>query len=88
MNYYNNYYNSFSALWILSGTTWVSRYQKGKTRNQSEFTGARFSEWQWHQLGHLQMCTSPQTDNCTSTPPLSFYRLGALPATQPSALKH
>jgi len=19
-------------------------------------------EWQWHQLGHMQMCTSPQTD--------------------------
>jgi len=28
---YNNY-NHFSALWILSETTQVSRYQKGKTR--------------------------------------------------------
>ena len=33
----------------LSGTTWVSRYQKGKTN--LDFTGARDSEWQWHQLG-------------------------------------
>jgi len=27
-----NYYNHFTALWILSGTTWVSWHQKGKTR--------------------------------------------------------
>jgi len=33
----------------LSGTTRVSRYQKGKTN--LDFTGARDSEWQWHQLG-------------------------------------
>ena len=30
----------------LSGTTRVSRYQKGKTN--LDFTGARDSEWQWH----------------------------------------
>jgi len=35
----------------LSGTTQVSRYQKGKT--DLDFTGARDSEWQWHQLGHM-----------------------------------
>jgi len=28
--------------------------------NQSGFTGARDSEWQWHQLGHMQICTLPQ----------------------------
>jgi len=33
----------------LSGTTRVSRYQKGKTN--LDFTEARDSEWQWHQLG-------------------------------------
>ena len=38
-----------------SGTTWVSRYQKGKTN--LDFTEARDSEWQWHQLGHMQVCT-------------------------------
>ena len=32
----------------LSGTTRVSRYQKGKTN--LDFTEARDSEWQWHQL--------------------------------------
>jgi len=39
----------------LSGTTWVSRYQKGKTN--LDFTEARESEWQWHQLGHMQHLT-------------------------------
>jgi len=28
--------------------------------NQSGFTGARDSEWKWHQLDHMQICTSPQ----------------------------
>jgi len=35
----------------LSGTTQVSLYQKGKTN--LDFTEARDSEWQWHQLGHI-----------------------------------
>ena len=39
-----------------SGTTRVSRYQKGKTN--LDFTEARDSEWQWHQLGHIQVCNS------------------------------
>jgi len=62
-------------------STQVSRYQKGKTN--LDFTEAR--EWQWHQLGHMQVCTSVQTDNHVCTVPLSFYRLGALPAAQPTA---
>ena len=70
----------------LSGTTQVSRYQKGKTN--LDLNEARDSEWQWHQLGHMQVCTSLQADNHTSTPPLSFYRPDALPATQPTASKH
>ena len=41
-------------------------------------------EWQWHQLGHMQVCTSLQTYNHASTPPLSFYRPDALPAAQPT----
>jgi len=57
----------------LSGTTQVSRYQKGKTN--LDFSEERDSEWQWHQLGHMQICTSLQTNNHASTPPpLSFYR--------------
>ena len=38
----------------------MSRYQKGKTN--LDFTEAR-SEWQWQQLGHMQVCTLLQTDN-------------------------
>jgi len=30
--------------------------------------------WQWYQLGHMQICTSPQTDNYTSTQLLSFLQ--------------
>jgi len=52
----------------LSGTTQVSWYQKGKTN--LDFTEARDSEWQWHQMGHMQICTSLQTNNHASTPPL------------------
>ena len=49
----------------LSGSTPVSQYQKGKT--DLDFTGARDSEWQWHQLGDMQVCISLQTDNHAST---------------------
>ena len=70
----------------LSGTTRVSRYQIGKTN--LDFTGARDSEWQWHQLG---MCKSaPHSRQITTPAPHHsvFYRPGALPATQPTASKH
>jgi len=63
----------------------VSRYQKGKTN--LDFTEARDSEWHWHQLGHMQVCTSLQTDNHASTPPLSFYHLvftGRMPFLPPN----
>ena len=45
----------------------------------------------WHQLDqyHMQIiCISLQTDNHSSTSPLSFYRPDALPATQPTVSKH
>ena len=49
----------------LSGTTRISRYQKGKTN--LDFTEARDSEWQWHQL--------PAPHHSV------FYRPDALPTT-------
>jgi len=65
----------------------VRRYQKGKTN--LDFTEARGSEWQWHQLGHMHNCIALQTDNHANTPPLKFfYRPDALPATQTTASKH
>ena len=48
-----------------------------------DFTEARDSEWQWHQLGHMQVCTSLQTDNHASTPPLSFLQAGC-PSCRPT----
>jgi len=65
----------------LSGTTQVSRYQKHKTN--LDFTDARDSEWQWHQLGRMQVCTSLLTDNHASTPPLSFLQAGC-PSCRPT----
>ena len=59
----------------------MSRYQKGKTN--LDFTEARDSEWQWHQLDHMQVCTSLQTDNHTSIPPLSFLQAGC-PSCRPT----
>ena len=86
--------SSYFQLWIhmlhtyihpfngpFSGTTQVRQYQKGETN--LDFTEARDSEWQWHQLGHMQVCTSLQTDNHASTPPLFFTgRMPFLPPNQ------
>jgi len=60
----------------------VSQYQKGKTN--LDFTEAKDSEWQWHQLGHMHVCISLQTDNHASTPPLKFFtgRMPFLPPNQ------
>jgi len=71
---------------LLSGTTQVSRYQKGKTN--LDFTEARDSEWQWHQLGCVQVCTLLQTDTMPAPHHSVFYRPDALPAAQPTVSKH
>jgi len=63
----------------------VSRYQKGKTN--LDFTEARDSEWQWHQLGRMQVCTSLQTDNQASTPPLNFLQAGCPSCRQTNSVK-
>jgi len=59
----------------------VSQYQKGKTN--LDFTEARDNEWQWHQLGCMQVCTLLQTDDHASTPPLSFFQAGC-PSCRPT----
>jgi len=66
---------------VFSGTTRVSHYQKGKTN--LDFSEARDSVWQWHQLGHIQACTSFQTDNHASTPPHSLLQAGC-PSCHPT----
>jgi len=69
----------------LSKTTSVSRYQKGKTN--LDVTEARDSEWQWHQLGHMQVCTLLQIDNHANTPTLVIHRPDALPAAPKNRAK-
>ena len=62
-----------------SGTTQVSQYQKGKTN--LDFTEARGSEWQWHQLGHMKVSIPPLSflqDRCPSCRPT--YSVKALKA--------
>jgi len=66
----------------LSGTTQVSRHQKGKS--DLDFTEARDSERQWNPLGHMQACTPLQADNHTSTPLLSFFLQAGCPSCRPT----
>jgi len=63
----------------------VSRYQKGKTN--LDFNEARDGEWQWHQLGHMQVCTSLQTDNHPSTPSISFLQAGCICSRPTNSIK-
>jgi len=66
-------------------------YSKNRSKLSwvSTLCAARDGEWEWHQLGQMQIYALPQTHNHTSTPPLSFfYRPDALPAAQPTASKH
>ena len=58
----------------LSGTTRVSRYQKGKTN--LDFTGARDSEWQWHQ--HLAPDRQPRQH------PTTRFFTGRMPFLPPN----
>jgi len=63
----------------------VSQYHSTKeVKTNLDFTEARDSEWQWHQLGHMQARTLLQTDNHASTPPFSFFtgRMPFLPPNQ------
>jgi len=90
--WYNTHTHTHLFNGPLSGTTRVSWYQKDKTN--LDFTEARNSEWQWHQLGHMQVCTSLQTDNHASTPPLRYWyndyniQPVLLEHTSPSVLWH
>ena len=66
-----------------SRTTWINQFQKGKTSlDLKDMMGFGV---QWHQLDHMQtICTSLQTDNHASTPPISFFtgRMPFLPPNQ------
>jgi len=64
-----------------SGTTRVSRYQKGKTN--LDFTEAGDSEWQWHQLG---ICKSAPRSRQITTPAShhSSFFTGRMPFLLPN----
>jgi len=67
--------------WNMSGTTWVSRYQRGKTRNvknQSGFTGARDSEWQW------AICKSAPHPRQPRQHPTTQFFTGRMPFLPPN----
>jgi len=62
----------------LSGTTRVSRYQKGKTN--LDFTEARDSQWHW--LGHMRVCTLLQTT--MPAPHHSVFLQAGCPSCRPT----
>jgi len=70
VRHYTHTHTPFSG--PLPRTTRVSRYQRGNTN--LDFSEARDSEWQWHQLGHMQVCSSLQTDSHASTPLLCYLQ--------------
>jgi len=81
--YYYYYYNRFMSPWTVSGTTQVSRYQKGKTNLdllEQEIVSDSGISW--------AICKSAQTNNHASIPLLNFLQAGALRATQPTVSKH
>jgi len=70
-----NSYNRFTALWMLSGTTRMSQYQKGKTNldllEQNIVNGSGI---------YWAICKSAPNPRQITTP--------ALPTAQPTAAKH
>ena len=52
-----------------------------KVKTNLDFTEA--TDYEWHQLGRMQVCTTLQTDNHASTPPLSFVQAGC-PSFRPT----
>jgi len=86
-------HQSLSSNYIHTSIIWPSGLCPGLpgwagTRTNLGFTEARDSEWQWHQLGYMKICTSIQTDNHDSIHHSVYYRQDALPAAQPTASKH
>jgi len=72
---------NFSHTCLTSREPVPEKYHEGKI--SLDFTEARDSEWQWYQLGRMQVCTSLQTDKHASTPPLSFLQAGC-PSCHPA----
>ena len=55
-----------------------------KVKTNLDFTEARDSEWQWHQLGRMQLCT-PQTRQITTPAPhCSVFLQAGCPSCRPT----
>ena len=78
---YNTHTHTHPFNGPFSGTTRVSRYQKGKTN--LDFTEARDSEWQWHQLA---ICKSASRSRQITMPVLhhSKFFTGRMPFLPPN----
>ena len=62
-------------------------YRLVPSQKSTDFTETRDSEWQWHQLGHMQVCTSLQTDNHANAPPLCFLQARCPSCRQTNSVK-
>jgi len=75
---------------LFSRTTWVSRYQKGKTSlDLNEARGDKVlgcSGISWTIC--KEVCSSCQSDNHMNTSSLNFYQPDAFPDAQPTVSKH
>ena len=58
----------------------VSRYQKGKTN--LDFSKARDSKWQWHQLGYMRLHLAP--DRQPHQHPTTLFFTGRIPFLPPN----
>jgi len=74
MYYY--YYYCFMALWILSGTTRVSRHQEGKTNldllEQEIMSGSGISWAKCKSAPHLRQITTPASHQLVFTGRMPF----------------
>jgi len=86
LHYYYYYYYTHRFMSLLDFVRHYPCEPAPERSNQSGFTGTRDSEWQWHQLGNMQICTLTQTPNHASIPPLSFFT-GWMPFLLPNKLR-
>jgi len=84
----NYYYNRFMALWILSGTTRVSQYQKGKTKTNLDFLEQETVSGSGIIWVICKSASLPVQIAMPAPHHSFFYRPDVLPATQPTASKH
>ena len=63
-----------------SASEQVSRYQKGKTN--LDFSEARDSKWQWHQLGYMRLHLAP--DRQPHQHPTTLFFTGRIPFLPPN----